>query len=409
MACLIQRTFYAVWQFSILFAVIIIGSISTSAQQATIPITAVSFPKEVVPIDGGAIDFYAKLSGFQGTIPVGGCSPYFFEQRENAGNSTWQMGFNSNDGLANGGLTAVGSHGGGSYTGYNTGTGYFCNYCWTYKQVLGNGQVDQWHHYRIEWDKHGVAPFNDTTRRMAIYIDGTLNSKRWDVMPLGSDIAQITGGVLNLISTGNPGCGTLSGLIAIDEFKIYDLDGNLVLWNSLGSETEIANSLVGANGSFNGGGNAHFIAGVVGNALEANPVSGFGNCESGLTVYADADSDGYGNAADTLILADCTVPKGYVKDSSDCDDTNAAINPGVSEIIGDGIDNNCNGFVDENNALRFDGVNDYVSVGSIGIPSINTREFWLKPNNLAGSSNQYLMDFGGNNYWVQLYDVDGDG
>jgi hypothetical protein len=65
-------------------------------------------------------------------------------------------------------------------------------------------------------------------------------------------------------------------------------------------------------------------------------------------------------------------------------------------------------FAQQNNALSFDGVNDYVSVGSVGLPSINTREFWFKPNNLAIGLNQYFMDFGGNNYWIQLFDVDGD-
>ena len=59
--------------------------------------------------------------------------------------------------------------------------------------------------------------------------------------------------------------------------------------------------------------------------------------------------------------------------------------------------------------LKFDGSNDYVNVGNLGIGGVNTREFWFKPNNVAGSSNQYVMDFGGNKYWIQIYDVDSDG
>jgi hypothetical protein len=31
----------------------------------------------------------------------------------------------------------------------------------------------------------------------------------------------------------------------------------------------------------------------------------------------------------------------------DCNDQNANMNPGLAEICGDGIDNNCNGFTDE--------------------------------------------------------------
>jgi hypothetical protein len=49
----------------------------------------------------------------------------------------------------------------------------------------------------------------------------------------------------------------------------------------------------------------------------------------------DGDSDGY---ADALMGPDCT----------DCDDTNAAINPGVAEVCDDGIDNDCDvGTIDQ--------------------------------------------------------------
>ncbi|PIU44138.1 MAG: hypothetical protein COS96_00655, partial [Candidatus Nealsonbacteria bacterium CG07_land_8_20_14_0_80_39_13] len=47
--------------------------------------------------------------------------------------------------------------------------------------------------------------------------------------------------------------------------------------------------------------------------------------------------------------------------------------------------------------------------GNLGIGGVNTKEFWFKPNNLAGSSNQYFLNFGGNNYWVQIFDCDSDG
>ncbi len=59
--------------------------------------------------------------------------------------------------------------------------------------------------------------------------------------------------------------------------------------------------------------------------------------------YADADSDGYGDAASSVMA--CEAPAGYVADSSDCNDGDAAVNPGASEIC-DGIDNNCDGLTD---------------------------------------------------------------
>lgn len=59
------------------------------------------------------------------------------------------------------------------------------------------------------------------------------------------------------------------------------------------------------------------------------------------TWYADADSDGYGDLAVTT--AACAAPSGYVETSTDCDDTVASINPGTTEVEGDGIDNDCDG------------------------------------------------------------------
>ena len=64
-----------------------------------------------------------------------------------------------------------------------------------------------------------------------------------------------------------------------------------------------------------------------------------------VTFYADADNDGFGNPA--LTILDCTPPTGYVANSDDCDDTDANINPAATEICGNNIDDNCNGLTDE--------------------------------------------------------------
>ncbi len=53
--------------------------------------------------------------------------------------------------------------------------------------------------------------------------------------------------------------------------------------------------------------------------------------------YTDADGDGFGSDS----------PAKGVDVGSDCDDGDATVNPAGSEIIGDKIDNNCNGEVDE--------------------------------------------------------------
>ena len=66
-----------------------------------------------------------------------------------------------------------------------------------------------------------------------------------------------------------------------------------------------------------------------------------------LDWYADTDADGFGDAS-TLDVT-CYQPTGYVSDSSDCNDTNASINPAATETC-DGVDNNCDGTVDEDSA-----------------------------------------------------------
>jgi hypothetical protein len=72
-----------------------------------------------------------------------------------------------------------------------------------------------------------------------------------------------------------------------------------------------------------------------------------GDIDDGVDIpiwYADADGDGYGDA--TNDLESCIAPSGHVEDSSDCDDTDAAIHPDAEEVC-DGIDNNCNDDIDD--------------------------------------------------------------
>jgi subtilisin-like proprotein convertase family protein len=60
--------------------------------------------------------------------------------------------------------------------------------------------------------------------------------------------------------------------------------------------------------------------------------------------YADADGDGYGNPS--AAIAYCEKPFGYVDNNADCNDSNAAINPGAAEVCND-LDDDCDGEVDE--------------------------------------------------------------
>ncbi|NMH28170.1 MopE-related protein [Flavobacterium silvaticum] len=66
--------------------------------------------------------------------------------------------------------------------------------------------------------------------------------------------------------------------------------------------------------------------------------------------FTDEDGDGYSpdDSAQTVCYGS-EVPEGYAETTSgmDCDDQNASANPGAQEIPGNGIDDNCNGTIDE--------------------------------------------------------------
>ncbi len=62
--------------------------------------------------------------------------------------------------------------------------------------------------------------------------------------------------------------------------------------------------------------------------------------------YLDQDGDGFGDANLELDTCLSVAPGGYVENNQDCDDNNAQLNPGAAEMC-DGIDNDCNGLVDD--------------------------------------------------------------
>ncbi|MEN9333728.1 MAG: hypothetical protein RLY35_908, partial [Bacteroidota bacterium] len=75
-----------------------------------------------------------------------------------------------------------------------------------------------------------------------------------------------------------------------------------------------------------------------------------GNVDNGatslLTYYIDADNDTYGFSDPATDSISCGQPVGYVTDNTDCNDDDAAINPGAIEIC-DALDNDCNGLIND--------------------------------------------------------------
>ncbi|MCB2195746.1 MAG: hypothetical protein KQH79_07790 [Bacteroidetes bacterium] len=77
-------------------------------------------------------------------------------------------------------------------------------------------------------------------------------------------------------------------------------------------------------------------------SIDENPVDG-------VTWFVDNDGDGYGSNVSIAIT--CEQPEGYVSNDADCDDSAINVNPTAVEICDNGVDDNCNGAVDEGPCL----------------------------------------------------------
>lgn len=67
-----------------------------------------------------------------------------------------------------------------------------------------------------------------------------------------------------------------------------------------------------------------------------------------FTFYKDEDMDGFGGTTEVVVevVIGDAPPSGIVTNNADCNDTDADVNPRADEIVGNGIDDNCDGYVD---------------------------------------------------------------
>ncbi len=72
------------------------------------------------------------------------------------------------------------------------------------------------------------------------------------------------------------------------------------------------------------------------------------NAIDASTFFGDSDGDGFGGS--TFSVDACDAPQGYVETSDDCNDLDPDSHPGADEFC-DGTDNDCDGFLDEDDAV----------------------------------------------------------
>jgi len=130
-----------------------------------------------------------------------------------------------------------------------------------------------------------------------------------------------------------------------------------------------------------------------------------GQVDEGITLtwYQDADGDGYGNN-DVSTNAGCIAPIGYVSGNSDCNDANAAVHSGVTEIC-NGIDDDCNGATDDIYAyVNPGGTVTICSSSSVTLTANGGAGAyqWIKGNtNISGATNQTYVAKKAANYKVK--------
>lgn len=120
------------------------------------------------------------------------------------------------------------------------------------------------------------------------------------------------------------------------------------------------------------------------------------------TFYEDKDGDGYGGPNSILAYF---APDGYSDKGGDCDDNNPKVHPGAKEKLCNGIDDNCDGQIDEGlpvPPISAIGNTDICQKGSVTLKTIGKTktylyQWYINGEKIEGATqNRYTANSAGN-------------
>jgi MYXO-CTERM domain-containing protein len=124
-----------------------------------------------------------------------------------------------------------------------------------------------------------------------------------------------------------------------------------------------------------------------------------------ITYYPDVDRDGYGSSNPALAIEECVPPANHVTNNGDCNDASSLSNPSRTEVVYDGLDNDCDpGTLDDD--LDQDSYDHDVDCNDVPGSGGN-----VNPGGSEGSQGNGIDDNcnGRVDDTTEAYDDDGDG
>jgi flagellin-like protein len=116
--------------------------------------------------------------------------------------------------------------------------------------------------------------------------------------------------------------------------------------------------------------------------------------------YYDSDGDGFGNSLNYSRFNVGVVPAKFVSLAGDCDDLNSGVSPNVSEVMSNGVDENCDGFANLNSCGNLNVAGAYYRLDNDTTTTGNCFNITASGLTLDGNGKRVVGDGGASDYGI---------